>query len=70
MGAFKSVLPEESLQLLINFDKAVAGAETLSTVGNIAFLRNFLRGEALQKYYSIIATFEGTKARHLQEIRN
>ena len=42
MGIFESGPPEEILQLLTKFDKAVVGTVNLSTVGKISFLRTLL----------------------------
>ena len=47
----------------------MVGTGTSSTIGNIAFLRTLLQGEALQEYDLIIVTFRGTAATHQQEIR-
>ena len=69
MGAFKSAPLEGIQHLLTNFDNAVAGTGTLSTVGKIALLKTLLQVKALQEYYLIITTFGGTTVRHLQEIR-
>ena len=50
MRTFKSGYLEAMLQLMIFFDKAVVKTGTTSTVGNVAFLWNFLRGEVVCKY--------------------
>ena len=56
-------------QLLTNFYKVMVGTGTSSTVGKIEFLRTLLQGKALREYNLIFATFGGTMATHLHEIR-
>ena len=69
VGNFESGSPEEILQLLINFDKAMVGTRTSSNVRNIVFLRTLLQSEALLEYDLIVVTFQITTMTHLQDIR-
>ena len=45
---FENGQPEEFLQLMKNFKRAVDRTETTMSAGNMNFLLNILRGEALQ----------------------
>ena len=48
MGTFESCYPEAILKILANFYKVVVKTGTSYPIGNINFLRIFLRGEVLQ----------------------
>ena len=69
VGTFNSGHPEEILQLLTKFDKAVVRTGTSSNVGNITFMKTLLWCEVLREYDWIIVTFGGTTVTHLQDIR-
>ena len=50
MGTFESGYPEDWLQILINYNKALTGTVTYMAVGNITFLWMTIGGEALREY--------------------
>ena len=50
IGTFENGQPEEFLQIMNNFKRAVDRKGTTTTAGKINYLRNILSGESLQEF--------------------
>ena len=69
IATFENGQPEELFVLMKNFKTAIDRTGTMLESVKISYLRNLLRGEALQEFYGLSIQNTGTKQLHLKFIQ-